>query len=100
MKQPNENPQPPLAGAAGSATWPHVLKFAERMESKLAKNRHKGDRDGWINADPYELKRRLKIELAELEDAFELGHAEMTANECADVANFAMMIADWFITRA
>lgn len=86
--------------AGGSPTFEHVLKFAERMESKLAMNRHKGDRAGWLNASPEILMHRLKEELKELEDAFWTGDANATADECADVANFAMMIADWFITRA
>jgi NTP pyrophosphatase (non-canonical NTP hydrolase) len=91
---------PPLPAPAGSATWEHVLQFAQRMESKLSKNRHKGDRAGWLNTSPEILMHRLKEELKELEDAFWDGDATATAHECADVANFAMMIADWFTAHA
>jgi NTP pyrophosphatase (non-canonical NTP hydrolase) len=86
-----------------SPTWPYVLAFAQRMEAKLAKNRHKGDRNGWINCNPDELAFRIRDELAELEDALRLvrhkenivaSEREQIANEAADVANFAMMIAD------
>jgi len=83
-----------------SPTSQYVLKFAERMEAKLSMNRHKGDRGGWLAASPEVLLHRLKQELKEMEDAFWKGDAEATANECADVANFAMMIADWFTSYA
>lgn len=84
-----------------SPTWPYVLAFAKRMEAKLALNRHKGDRGGWINNTADELLERLKEELEELEGAL-LPHPglakdrsqERRADEAADVANFAMMIAD------
>jgi hypothetical protein len=29
-------------------TKPHVDAFANLMESRLAENRHKGDREGWL----------------------------------------------------
>ena len=83
-----------------SETWPHVLLFAKRMEAKLAKNRHKGDRLGWLNVSPEELLDLLKNEVRELDEAFDDGDAVMVANECADVANFALMVADWFTEHA
>lgn len=94
-----------------SPTWPYVLEFAKRMESKLARNRHKGDREGWINDEPDALLARLHEETRELENELAIAvvrmheplNASMMANrvadEAADVANFAMMIADWHKAR-
>ena len=79
-----------------SPTWPIILAFAERMEAKLAKNRHKGGRTAWLQDDPRELLRRLNQEVAELEEAVDSGHAQSAIDEAADVANFALMVADWF----
>ena len=78
-----------------SPTWPFVLAFAVRMEAKLAKNRHKGDRDGWLKDAPWPLFVRLLGEMSELERAIREGESpEDIADEAADVANFAMMVAD------
>ena len=93
-----------------SATRPWVNAFADLMEKKLAQNRHKGDRDGWALDAPLALLKRLKEEVRELEDVLKrqranqddgldhgpTGAAERRAvvGEAADVANFAMMIAD------
>lgn len=92
-----ESVQPPVL----SPTWPYVLAFAIRMEAKLEKNRHKGNREGWLKDDPDDLSSRLKQELVELDDAVfhedwaqDSEGRERIANEAADVANFAMMIAD------
>jgi NTP pyrophosphatase (non-canonical NTP hydrolase) len=78
-----------------STTWPTVYRMAEQMEQKLSENRHKGDRRGWILDSPEALIRRCREELDELEAAV---LAEQTGEsvwrEAADVANFAMMIAD------
>lgn len=80
---------------SGSATLPWVLRFAHEMEGKLAKNRHKGDREGWRKDDALALLKRLEDEVRELRDAVELRDtSERITGEAADVANFAMMIAD------
>lgn len=89
---------------ADSPTWPHVLAFALRMEAKLAKNRHKGDRKGWLKDNPWNLVERILDETVELQQCFSTDGAgagvwllktpEETADECADVANFCMMVAD------
>lgn len=90
--------------------------FADEMEAKLVENRHKGDRERWARDEDSALLRRLEEEVAELRAAVEepvpdcgcreidcphLGtmfrRAERLARivrEAADVANFAMMIAD------
>lgn len=83
-----------LAAVPDSPTWPIVLAFALKMEAKLDKNRHKGDAEGWRKDDPFALHERLCQESNELSDAIGLGSAEQITAEAADVANFAMMIAD------
>ncbi len=94
-----------------SKTWRHVLAFAHRMEAKLELNRDKGDREGWLKDHPAALVERLREELVELEEALgslafvaptgaERSTPEEIANEAADVANFAMMIADVVDHRA
>ena len=91
-----------------SPTWPYVLAFAKRMEAKLAKNRHKGDRDAWMKDDGSALFARLEEEVDELQESLRLCRNSIRIgnvvaferqgiiNEAADVANFAMMIADKF----
>lgn len=82
------------------------------MENKLARNRHKGNREGWINDDPESLLKRLREETRELETAMSVAKVRMwegrsnashaandVADEAADIANFAMMIADWYNAR-
>lgn len=82
-----------------SPTWPYVIAFARVMEFKLSKNRHKGNREGWVNCDVRMLMNLLKRELVELEAAYNLGDVKNVELEAADVANFAMMISDWFKSR-
>jgi NTP pyrophosphatase (non-canonical NTP hydrolase) len=77
--------------------------FAKLMEEQLKANDHKG---GWSDEDTDYLLGRLDEEVQELKDAlvtyyFEISHrgecqklAKNVRKECADVANFAMMIAD------
>lgn len=79
-----------------STTWPYVMEFALRMEAKLVKNRHKGDRSGWIRDIPFSLLNRIQDEWAELNAALCVGNVEQVKDEAADVANFAMMVADCF----
>lgn len=86
-----------------SPTWPHVLAFALRMEAKLEKNRHKGDRAGWLKDHPWDLVERILDETVEVQECFAnttdggvapIKTPEEIADECADVANFCMMLAD------
>ncbi len=67
---------------------PVIMSFAQRMEMKLRKNDYKG---GWHNELTTHLQRRLLEEVIEL---FNAVGREDKYNEAADVANFAMMIAD------
>jgi len=66
--------------------------FQRIMWDKLMANAHKG---GWESASPEELLGRLEDELEELKRAVRCAESpEAVARECADVANFAMMLAD------
>lgn len=66
------------------------------MEAKLAKNRHKGDREGWLKDNPWSLVERILDETVELQQCFSTDGAgagvwllktpEETADECADIA--------------
>ena len=84
-----------------------VMEFAKRMQYKLNKNKHK---TGWEHLSIDWLRERMLFEADELKD-FIADYAMMKAdpktdeqvledmrddmkNECADVANFAMMIFD------
>lgn len=69
---------------------PEVGAFADLMEGELRKH---DNRPGWKECDPEWLMARLKEEAAELARAI-LSHEESIPAEAADVANFAMMIAD------
>ena len=67
-----------------------VDDFAEGMIRKLAKNSHKAH---WSTVSCDYLFDRLKEEVHELSDS-RSGSVESIIDECYDVANFAMMIAD------
>lgn len=84
-----------------------LIWFADKMEEKLKKNDHKG---GWDNCEIGWLIKRLEEETEELKNHYwkfthENGRSAGEGfiipsetvdiiNECADVANFAMMIAN------
>lgn len=75
-----------------------VQWFSEQMEAKLKENDHKG---GWGNCGIFWLRNRLIEEVNELSAAMDAGHNSESGldlkniiREAADVANFAMMIAD------
>jgi hypothetical protein len=81
---------------------PEVEAFAQLMEAKLRENDHKG---GWSHEEPAYLLERMQEEAEELDDAVEPhrfyvpptcseGDKWRIGREAADVANFAMMIAD------
>lgn len=74
-----------------------VEKLTIRMRKKLRKNSHKLH---WDMLEVPDLLRWLKGEVKELEEAIEKGeHPEAIANEAADVANFAAMIAAKFLPK-
>ena len=66
-----------------------VARFAEIMNAKLFKNRYKAH---WSTVSQGYLLQRLTEELVELREALISGVD--VSGECADVANFAMMISD------
>jgi hypothetical protein len=68
-----------------------VAFFAVDMEDTLRRNDHKG---GWDTCDPAWLLKRLREETDELEAVLKNGSDYVIRSESADVANFAMMIAD------
>jgi len=74
---------------------PKVRRFAEYMELKLRENEHK---PGWQSDPAPGLLRRLREETVELEDILELKESPVlrtfVTGEAADIANFAMMLAD------
>lgn len=66
--------------------------FAEQMEARLRENDYK---EGWLGEDDAWLLERLEGEAIELGEAMERGYQhDAVIHEAADVANFAMMIAD------
>lgn len=86
---------PDGAGRSIEGWRPEVRAFADLMEAQLKANDHK---PGWKNDDWRALRMRLGDEMRELFAACvrkETGrdHADI-GPEAADVANFAMMIAD------
>jgi hypothetical protein len=82
---------------------PRLAWFVEEMRAKLAlpRNQAKGE---WRNNSEWGLLFMLRDEVNELEqimDSFAMGEtteAEVI-KECADVAGFAMMLADWYNAR-
>jgi hypothetical protein len=92
------------------AVRPSVTWFATEMEKKLAINDHKG---GWKKCEIDWLIERIEAELEELKLLYGFRKAdygrsvsdgvefvdisnEAIISECADIANFAMMVADKF----
>lgn len=80
-----------------------VKKIAELMQHKLDKNKHKecvvmnpdNKGRGWDKCDVRWLLMRLREEADEIEKALNDNEEPIeVAKECADVCNFAMMIAD------
>ena len=69
-----------------------ILRFATVMQTKLDENDHKRH---WSLYSPAWLLNRLRQEAGELERAIASGApADEVEREAADVANFAMMVAD------
>jgi len=79
-----------------------VMWFANQMEKKLRQTGYKGDRDAWLNSTAEYLLDRLLDEAKELviavreEERIRRGRVGLDAviDECVDVANFSMMLAD------
>jgi len=74
---------------------PQVDKLADEMERRLAAHDEDRDRDGWLGEPLEYLHIRLRTEVAELVLAIANQEgSESVWREAADVANFAMMLAD------
>ncbi len=81
---------------------PAVASFAETMQYKLDKNRHKPcprmnpDKQGrtWKHCDLHWLLMRLREETIELEKAMWAGDRDAIILESGDAGNFSMMIHD------
>ena len=74
---------------------PRIAWFFRAMVQKLDENDHKADWRG--SADVGYFRKRIAQELEELKRAIDRGASpEDVAREAADVANFAMMIADMY----
>ena len=73
--------------------YPRLDAFVEIMKQKLAtpKNQGKLDPRDMFSEDVLAL---LEREMEELRDAFKRRSAKDVTDECADVANLAMMLAD------
>lgn len=74
-----------------------VLEFATRMRIELDKNAPEKEQEGWRDGTCLvtDLIWRLKEEVKEIEDAiYSRKSLAVILSECADVGNFAMMIAD------
>ena len=69
-----------------------VLDFAKVMDNELDENDHK---IGWAYLSPQWIINRIRQETNELEKAIRKNKPKsVTVSECADVANFAMMLFD------
>jgi len=74
-----------------------VVSFSKVMEKKLTENDHKTH---WSEVSTSRLLHMLEEEVVELKEAIDIHRLSgesanfMVIEECADVANFAMMIAD------
>ena len=78
------------------ALRPEVQWFAEQMEAKLRLNDYKG---GWQDESPSYFLQRMADEWRELAHTIDLATMHEASPkdiiaECADIANFAMMVAD------
>ena len=72
---------------------PRIRWFVDQMKSKLRMNQQKADARGLSRGRLFEM---LEGEVEELRAEIEQGTVdpECVIAECADVANFAMMLAD------
>lgn len=88
-----------LVACEAKSFWRDSVKaFADAMEEKLRKNDHKNDGFGdcgWERCTYQYLSTRLVQEIKEMKKAIGLGKPPKDVlDECADVANFCMMIAE------
>lgn len=72
-----------------------VKKFAQEMEKQLQANEHKG---GWKKCNDYLLYKGIEHNARELVQTLMMaeGNKADIIRRCANIANYAMMIADNF----
>jgi len=78
-----------------------IMMFSTNMEEKLRVHDEDKGLAGWIDMDPKKLLELLMGEVLELSDVM-IGTEwdnQKIINECADVANYAMMITDIIRSR-
>ena len=69
-----------------------LLRFACNMQQELDNNDNKC---GWVHLSPKWIINRIRQETKELEKAIKnKATKRRIISECADIANFAMMLAD------
>ena len=76
---------------------PALAEFAVFMEETLRKHDDEKGERGWVtdsSCSVASLLDALQVEVNELKDAYRECDPGRVEAECADVANFAMMIAD------
>lgn len=102
---PTQLPTPipaPLVPVANldSPTASFVAAFALAMEDRLSRNRHKGDRAGWLKEPVLDHIEKALKHLKELETALLHGRVERHDFErlAADCANRLMMARDTFLS--
>ena len=71
-------------------------RFLDAMRFKMNLNKHKGR---WDNLSIAEAMDKLMGETKELEDAIKAGNMVEILLECADVANFAMIVSSIAVER-
>lgn len=76
---------------------PELQRFFDAMVFKLSKNSHKGK---WEDSHLPAIRSRLSDEIAELDQAMQEGNIIEIILEAADVANFALILADIAIRDA
>ena len=90
----------PPEGMSLEANWPDVVNaiadFAVQMRDKMESVKHKGH---WRYVDWGYLIHRLETELEELHGELECGNRDAAIKECVDVANCAMMLADYLKSK-
>lgn len=79
----------------------HIRQFSTDMENKMRKHDEDKGTHGWVSMDPKILLEKLMGEVLELSDEM-IDYPKTTKydkimEECADIANYAMMISN--ITR-
>lgn len=75
----------------------HIMQFSTAMEENMRKHDEDKGRHGWFKMDPKTLLEKLMGEVLELSDTlveYPNTNSQKIIDECADVANYAMIIAD------